>query len=257
MYNYLIESMTWSHSRIGSYLQCPYQFYMKYISGMDGAPMFFASFGSLVHSLLAGYYSGNLSASQAETEYLIRFPKEATGVVPSSDIRQSYFRQGWQAIKALSPIPGKVLDVEQFVRFEIGGRPFVGFVDLVYRDDDGALVIMDHKSATLKPRSKRKKPTQTDRQLDEYLRQLYLYAIPIQAKYGSYPDFLEFNCYRSGEHIKEQFQKHICDATKDWAAQTIDQIGSEKDWRPNVDWWRCKYICGYYDQCEYAQLFNH
>lgn len=104
---------------------------MKYISGVDGTPMFFACFGSLVHSLLAGYHSGQLSASRAETEYLIRFPKEATGVVPSSDMHQSYFRQGWQAIKALSPIPGKVLDVEQFVRFEIGGRPFVGFVDLV------------------------------------------------------------------------------------------------------------------------------
>jgi hypothetical protein len=94
MYNYLIESMTWSHSRIGSYLQCPYQFYMKYISGMDGTPMFFANFGSLAHSLLAGYYSGNLSAFQAETEYLIRFANEASGVVPSSDIRKSYFRQG-------------------------------------------------------------------------------------------------------------------------------------------------------------------
>ena len=53
-----------------------------------------------------------------------------------------------------------------------------GVIDLVGRSDTGGLVIVDHKSRALKPRSKRKKPTKTNQELDEYLRQLYLYAVP-------------------------------------------------------------------------------
>lgn len=257
MANYLIDCMTWSYSRICAYLQCPYQFYLKYICGLEETPMFFANFGGLIHRLLAGYYSGRLSGEEAQLQYLLSFQTQAQGVAPSHEIRQSYFEQGLNAMKALSPIPGEVLTVESEANFRIGNLPFIGFIDLVYRDADGALVVMDHKSTALKPRSKRKKPTQSDQQLDEYLRQLYLYAMAIQANYGRYPDFLEFNCYRSGERIKQPFQKHICDATADWAIQTIDQIKSEKDWRPDMDWWRCKYICGYCDQCEYAQLLDH
>ena len=122
-----------------------HQFYMKYISGMDEAPMFFANFGGLVYRLLADYYSGRLFSAQAEAEYLIRFPNEATGVVTASDIRMSYFRQGLEAIEALSPVSGQVLDVEPFVWFDIDSRLFIGYVDLVYRDVDGALVIMDRQ----------------------------------------------------------------------------------------------------------------
>ena len=254
MANYRIDSMTWSYSRIGSYLKCPYQFYMKYICGLEEAPMFFSSFGSFFHSLLAGYYSGQLSKSDAETKYLLGYSEETQGDAPSYDMRLSFFEQGRDAIASISPIPGQVMDVEQFVKFDVGDRPFIGFVDLVYKSKDGALVIMDHKSTALKPRSKRQKPTLTDQNLDSYLRQLYLYSIPIQAKYGQYPDFLEFNCYRTGVVIREQFQKAALDETCSWALQTIDQIAQEKDWNPNLDWWQCHFICGYCDQCEYAQM---
>ena len=67
MSNYLIDLMTWSYSRINTYLQCPYQFYLKYIECLDEAPMFFSEYGSLVHEVLAEYYSGNISSHAVGT----------------------------------------------------------------------------------------------------------------------------------------------------------------------------------------------
>lgn len=254
MSNYLIDLMTWSHSRLGCYIQCPYQFYLKYIEALDGQPMFFASFGSLIHDLLAGYYRGETPAGELSSQFMMRFPFEVVGRAPSDTMRASYFRQGAECLRAPSPISGKILGVEERVSFDIGGRPFVGFVDLVYEDEDSALYILDHKSRALKSRSARKKPTKTDAELDEFLRQLYLYAIPIERKYGRFPDFLEFNCYRTGERIKEEFHLDALEETKRWALGTIENIRQESEWRPNLDYWRCKYMCGYYDQCEYAQM---
>ena len=218
--------------------------------------MFFSDFGSLIHSLLADFHSGKLTRDQAITRYLMRFPSEVRGRAPNQEIRASYFNQGLECVKNFSPIAGQILGVEQFVHFKIDELPFIGFVDLIYEDEDGALCILDHKSRALKPRSKRKKPTKTDEELDAYLRQLYLYSIPIAAKYGRYPDFLEFNCYRSGERIKECFHLEALEATKKWALDTIQQIREEKEWKPNLDYWVCSNICGLSSSCEYKGCCN-
>ena len=218
--------------------------------------MFFSDFGSLIHDILARYYAGKLPKEKAETEYLFRFPTEVRGKAPSHEIKSSYFNQGLEYVRALSPIPGKVLGVEEFVKFKVEDRKFIGFVDLVYEDEDGKLVILDHKSRALKPRSKRKKPTKTDEELDRYLRQLYLYSIPIAEKYDRPVDFLEFNCYRTGVRIKEQFHAHELDKTVSFLLQTIGNIAIDNSWSPNIDWFKCKNLCGLHEQCEYAQMIS-
>ena len=254
MSNYLIDLMTWSYSRINTYLQCPYQFYLKYIEGLDGAPMFFSEYGSFVHEILARYYSGEIKAQDALNNYLIQFPTRTIGAYPSQSIKTGYFQDGISCMKTLSPVDGSVIETEQRVEFSISGKPFVGFVDLVYEDSESHLCIMDHKSRALKPRSKRKKPTQGDIELEFYLRQLYLYSIPVKEKHGRYPDFLEFNCYRTGNRIKEPFHIDALDEAKSWAVNTIEQIGRETRWRPNLEYWKCKYLCGFCQECEYAQI---
>lgn len=258
MSNYLIDSMVWSYSRLNCFLQCPYQFYLKYIEQVEEAPMFFSEYGSLIHSIVADYHRGsvlgNVSSDDAFNSFLIRFPTEAVGAFPSQDIRDSYFKSGIDAMKALSPVEGLILGVEEEVSFTINDMPFVGFVDLVYADADGAVCIVDHKSRNLKPRSGRKNPTRTDAELDEYLRQLYIYSIGVQAKYCSSPDFLEFNCYRSGTRIRERFCSAEQSRVALWALETIQRIRDERAWKPNLDYWRCNYLCGASPSCEYKAM---
>ena len=51
-YRPLIEDMVWSYSRIECFDDCPYRWYLKYISGMKESPMFYTSYGSFMHRLL-------------------------------------------------------------------------------------------------------------------------------------------------------------------------------------------------------------
>ena len=246
--------MVWSHSRISSFHECPYQFFLRYIKLCEKQPCFFASYGSFVHSLTEQFYSGKASAASLVSRYLLEFRTEVEGRAPSFKIFDSYFRQGLAYLQNLKPLSGSVLSTEQEVHFTVGDKPFVGFVDLVCRDEDGRLCIVDHKSRALKPRSGKEKPTRSDAELDRYLRQLYLYSIPVSEQYGRTPDRLIFNCYRTGEWISEDFRPEGLAEAKAWALSSIAQINSAQGWPPNVDFWKCRYLCGLAHECEYCQM---
>ena len=253
MTNYLIDMMTWSYSRISAFLSCPYQFYQRYIGLAESSPMFFSESGGLMHRELADFYRGKKNAEEALCDFMIRFQSETAGAAPSKSTIASYFNDGADFLRSLSPLPGRILGVERRMSFEVCGRKFTGIIDLIREDENGALCILDHKSHKLKPRSRRRRPTKTDRELDEYLRQLYLYSIPVIESFGRPPDFLEFNCYRGGTLVREPFDLSVLEATVQWAAESIERISDETEWSPALDFWKCKYLCGFCDQCEYAQ----
>jgi ATP-dependent exoDNAse (exonuclease V) beta subunit len=92
-----------------------------------------------------------------------------------------YFQGGGVNIARLQP-----LSVETYAEFEVSvnvkaswvnaptGRilthPFCGYIDMIARDEAGALCIVDHKSRALKERGPRRHKSNV--MLDEYLRQL-------------------------------------------------------------------------------------
>ena len=254
MSNYLIDLMTWSYSRLHAYHDCPYKFYLKYIERLEEKPMWFSGYGTLMHGILADFYTEKLARDEAELAYLSRFRREVPGRPPSPTIFQNYFQQGLAYCKAIQPSPYKILKVESNVRFELDGYRFTGFIDLLGVDDEGGLHIVDHKSRDLKPRSTRGKKTVADRTLDEYLRQLYLYSIPVATGYSRQPVDLVFNCFRKQNVMVEPFRAEGLEEAKVWALDTIHAIEKEKDWVPNCDPWKCRHLCGLCDQCEYSDI---
>lgn len=72
-YEPVIRDMTWSYSRIKSFEDCPYRWYLKYIRKLKGKEMFFSNYGSFVHKLLERYYKGELTQKQLCSIYLQRF----------------------------------------------------------------------------------------------------------------------------------------------------------------------------------------
>ena len=257
MYDYIISQMVWSFSRISAFHECPYRFFMRYICAEDDvAPMFFAGYGSFIHSILCDFYTGRISRDEAVTRYLKDFQKSVNGSAPSPDIFGNYFRQGLSFLQNMQPFDGTVLDAERRVSFSVDGFPFVGFVDMICRNPRGELCIVDHKSRSLKPRSNRKKPTKSDEELDRYLRQLYLYSIAAFDIYGEYPTQLMFNCFRTGEMIVEPFRQDGFDEAKQWAVESIRAIQTQAKWWPNYDFFRCKHLCGLNSGCEYYQMMG-
>lgn len=225
--------------------------FLRYIKNYKEKPMFYASYGSFIHKLLELYYLGILNKDDMLADFLSNFSTEVRGSRPSGNVVSKYIKAGSDYFKTFEPFDGKTLGAETKVKFKVGERDFVGFVDFI-GEKDGELYIVDNKSRELKSRSQRKKPTAKDQELDSMLRQLYLYSAAIKQRYGTYPDWLCFNCFRNKKFIKERFDKDKYQETLDWATKTIENISNAESFPPSVEFFKCKYLCGFNDICCYA-----
>ena len=187
------------------------------------------------------------------TKFLFDFQTEVKGERPKASPVSKYIQCGVEYLRGFSPFPYKMVDVERKVEFEIGGKKFIGFIDYL-GEKDGEYYIIDNKSRELKPRSKRTKPTVKDQELDEMLKQLYLYAAAVKQEYGKFPKALCFNCFKNGVFIEEPFSEKVFSETIEWFLKTIDNIADENDFLPYLDYFSCKNICGVKNECCYYEL---
>jgi hypothetical protein len=255
-YKPLISDMTWSYSRIKAFEDCRYAWYLNYIRfpGREGKKLFFASYGTFMHELLEAFNKGEKTALDLQAEYLENFRLRVATPAPNEKVFTSYFMDGLDHLRRIQLSENRVLSVEGRIEFEVGGVPFVGYIDLVEEAEDSSIILIDNKSRALKPRSNRKKPTKTDQELDDYLRQLYLYSAFIKEAYGRFPEKLCFNCFRKGVFIEERFNEDVYDKAIAWFLERIGAIIEETDFYPDVDWFRCRYLCDHSDICEYFEL---
>ena len=253
-YRPLIEDMVWSYSRINCYIDCPYRWFVKYIHTpkIEEEPMFYTTYGSFMHKLIERYYKKEITRDQMRVEFLINFSREVMGDRPSEKIVGDYIKSGLDYIESFRDLPYNIIGVEKTMNFSIEGKQFVGIVDIL-GEKDGNLYIIDNKSRNLKPRSKRKKPTVSDKELDEMLKQLYVYATAVKQTYGEFPKALCFNCFRNNVFIEEDFNMDTYESVIEEVVNTIRRIEDSEsdDFHPNIDYFYCNYLCGYHNSCEY------
>lgn len=252
IYAPLVRDMTWSYSRVKTYENCPYKFYLRYILGRKPSRAFFAEYGSFVHSLLERYYKGEIRRQDLPAEYLIGFSDAVTSKAMSGKVFNSYFNDGLRYFREFVPVEGGIVKTEGKVDGEIDGIRFTGVVDLTV-DDGENLMIVDHKSRALKPRSKRAKPTKSDEELDEMLIQLYLYVPLIEKTYWRVPKTLAFNCFRTGTLIKEPFDNGKFESAKAWLKNGVEKIATDSDFDPEPEYFKCHNLCEMCEHCEYIK----
>lgn len=250
-YKPLIQDMKWSYSRIETFENCPYQWYLKYICNKTDEKMFYATHGKFIHEVLEKFYRGELKRNELTGYYLSNYNVKVQGRRPPGDIPIKYMKSGVEYLRNFTPLPYTLLGVEQRIDFDIGTRKFVGIIDYI-GEKNGDIYIVDNKSRNLKPRSKRSKPTAKDAELDNMLKQLYLYSEAIKHSYGIYPKKLCFNCFRNGEFIEEDFSEDKFDSAVDWANKTIDVIENTNEFWPNENQFMCTWLCGLNEKCKYA-----
>ena len=250
IYRPLVEGMTWSYSRLHSFEQGRYGWFLKYIHGSRRAERFYASYGSFVHRLLELYYRGFFTAAELKDAFVSGFSGSVQGPRPGEKTVLKYITAGVRYFRDFRPVPFRVLAVEQRIDFSLDGLPMTAIIDLV-GEENGELIIVDNKSRDLKPRSLRKKATEGDRTLDEMLRQLYLYAAAVQSEYGRLPAALCFNCFKAGAFIREPFrQEKYLEAVR-WAKERAEEIAAEEDFPPSPEYFFCKNLCDVSHDCIY------
>lgn len=249
----LIGDMTWSYSRVKSFEDCPYRWYLKYIRRLPGKEMFFASYGSFMHKLIERYHTENKTTAQLVDLYLQDFKSCVKGAVPNEKVFCGYFMDGLKYLREIQPLPYQTVAVEKKVEFKLNGNTIVGYLDF-FGDVNGEYVVLDNKSRNLKQRTGRSKPTKSDMELDSYLRQLYIYSAAVEQEFGKLPKHLCFNCFRSQTLIEEPFQEDAYKEAKEWFTSTVSKISMESDFRPSVEFFKCRYLCEMQEHCEYYEL---
>lgn len=101
----LIENMVWSYSRIESFDDCPYRFFLKYISKCEETDKFYASYGSFMHKLIEKYYIGELSKDEMLTEFLTGFSDNVRGLRPQRSTVEKYIKCGVEYLQGFSSSP--------------------------------------------------------------------------------------------------------------------------------------------------------
>lgn len=250
IYKPLIEDMTWSYSRVKAFSDCPYRWFLKYIKNLPDEKQFYSSYGTLIHDILARYYLGLLREDELLEAFLFEYKSVVGGTLPDQKIVRNYVASAKNYLQNFRPLPYETIAVEKKIRFDLDGIPFICFIDHLGKAKDG-FVITDHKSKTMKARSKRKKPTDGDKLLDDMLRQLYVYAAAVKQKYGEYPSILCFNSFRTNKLIEEPFSKTAYNEALDWTKRHIEEIKNAEDFLPHPDYFSCRYICGVNKKCCY------
>lgn len=183
------------------------------------------------------------------------YDEQVVGEAPSEKVADGFFQKSLDYLETMEFPFDDIVTVEKKVEFDIEGYPFVGYIDVLARTGK-QLHIIDHKSHGLRNRSGRKFQTEYDKELDRYLRQQYMYAIPIYNEYGKFPATLNFNCYRHGRFIREKFDPIQLHKTKVWVVEQIKTIREERDWEPNPEPFRCNFICDNAEFCKDCAKFS-
>lgn len=204
-----------------------------------------------MHYLLEHYFKGELEFFELSQIYIDEYHDKVKCTFPPNryvNLNESYYKRGKEY---LDNFDGdfddcEVLAVEQKVKLNINGRPFVGVIDLVLRAADG-IIIVDHKS---KAKFKDKK------ELADYLRQLYLYSIWVKEHYGEYPVRLIFNMFRVGNKVVHDFVEDELIAATEWFISTIDSIYTDVDFKAQPDDFFCDYLCGVRHHCSFSNDYD-
>ncbi len=255
--------MTWSFSRLTTYERCPYCFYLTYIKKVGQSQNAFAEYGTFCHELLEKYFKGELMIFEMLNEYNDKFTQNVLHDFPPNkyvDLAYSYFQQGQDYFTRFDGLPQyEILDVEKKVEFSIDKYPFIGYIDLIAKDKDGHVHIIDHKSKDLSKVQKRRwedVEVRRTTELYEYARQLYIYAIPIVEQENITPKYLNFNCFRkptkSGKvnWVQIPFNYDDYEESKEWAHNIIQNVYNDETMSKTYDNdWFCNQLCSVKEYC--------
>lgn len=255
--DFLLGTMQWSFSRLNSYYNCSYEWKLHYLECNKSENGFFGEYGSLIHKILEKYEKGELSLLELNEYYEEHFDEDVPHDAPPNkfvNIRQSYYDKGIDYLDNINLDLEKyeVLGVEKKVEFKINDKDFIGYIDLLVKDKEtGEIIIIDHKSASIKILKNGKISKSDQQHFLDFKRQLYLYSIPVIKEYGSVSK-LKWNMFKDQKWIEVPWIQEEYDEAIQWAKDTLELIENEKEWRPNPDYYYCHYLCGQRNHaCEY------
>lgn len=263
VYTDAVTRMVWSFSRLSTFNQCKYEFYLKYIlndeSEYQSEGNYYAEVGSFVHGILEKIFTGKLDVEDAPNYYMNHFDEEVCYKTKQEQMDKAYEDcANYFSELDLSRLEQyDVLGVEKKIQTEIEGYPLIGFIDLLLKDKTtGELVLVDHKSGKSPISKKTGKPLKAqEASFDGYKKQLYLYSKAVIDEYGKPPKWLVWNHFREGMIVKIPFEQKEYESALKWMVNTVRSIEQEQDFAETQEYFYCHQLCPYRGTCEYVNTY--
>lgn len=167
----------WSWSRMNTYMTSKFEYLLKYIlkSQEDRCDSCYTTLGTICHDTIDKFYEGKIKYEDMIEDYNDGF---TTAIVianlkfnrsdeeKNKSIGEKYNENLVNFFQNHTIYKHKIL-VEKPIVVNINGRIFVGYIDGLYKDDDGNYYILDFKSSSI----------YTGKTLEENSGQLILYGI--------------------------------------------------------------------------------
>lgn len=222
-----------------------------------------------MHSILERYFKGLISIPEMQELYETDYDSAITLKFPPNkwvDLASSYYQDGLRFLSGFTGLNPKyrVLGTELEVKLPIEGFKTIGYIDLLLEDtESGDLTVVDHKS---------KKRFSSRAEEMDYRRQLLFYGIYVKHLFGKYPAYIDFDLFRSQQHVISPFSESECDAVKHWFAQTIEIAMQDEVFEDRItthcrnsfedpkevgknDFF-CSYICGVREHCPRSAAYK-
>lgn len=236
----------YSFSKLSAFHTCKYGYKLTYIDHLKGIDNSFALYGVLVHSIMERYAKGELELWDLPKVYENEFESVVNMPFPKSefvkDMKELYFNQGLEFLKHFQGYDKyKILGVETNFDLQVEDWIFTGIIDLIYEDGNGQLIVLDYKSkASFKNKEEKRK----------YARQLYLYSLFVEQKYGRYPDKLIFYTFRKQTQVTIQFNEDDLIETVTWAKFTVKEIRNCTSFTPSCEEFYGHNLCNHRGYCK-------
>ena len=258
--------MKWSFSRVNTYENCKYNFYLDYILPRDirkkiykPESNFWAENGSIVHKVLEKIFNGEITASEAGTYYTECYESDIESTAKPATMERTFEKcADYLSDSNFDWVENyDILGVELKVDYELFGYKFIGFIDLLLqRKDNGKIILIDHKSSDYFFKRNGEVKANLKKKLDEYKRQMYMYSNAVKEKFGVYPDMLCWHHFKDGGKFSTvPFDMKEYEETMQWFLDRVHEIEEEELFEPvnpEENYFFCNNLCSYRNTCEYV-----
>ena len=283
-FDFIIDEMTWSFSRVNSFHNCAYSWMLNYIECVDKENNFFSDYGLLVHAALEKYFKNELEIFELAGWYEENYKEFVKTSPPAYPVgmEAQYYDSGLEYFMNFD-FPKddyEVISVEDSFNINFAGNDIIIKPDLVLKNKKtGKYILCDYKTSLLFKETnndkncvylhhngKKEKYTFKSKdkkeQLVEYVFQMYLYCLGLKEKYDIQIDEIQIWFIRQNRELIFNYKQEKSDDAINWFTEAVETIKKEREWKPvtfglseeelkKKAYW-CQNICGVRSLCPHG-----
>lgn len=250
-YDFILDSLNFSYSGVSTYETCPYSFYLTYIEAAERGNNFFGEFGTFCHDLLEKYFKGELESFEFGKYYEENYFKTVVSPPPPfiKDAVQNYYDKGFEFFSNFDfdKSDYEILLAEEYVKTEFENINITVKPDLILKDKDGKVILVDFKTANAYKNGKLDKS-----KMKGYLRQFYLYTYFLNKVKNIKIDEIHVWFITVGKTEIIKCDDDEMNSIVKWFVDSVRSIYKDGEFKANTsNPFFCNFLCSVSNSCQY------